>query len=189
TIFDDLKMKSMKDQPDQKSFGKKVKGLRFLSSPCWCPAAMTLGILCLGLLVTVIMLKKQSPCPQDWIWHRESCYLFSSGLFNWESSRKNCSALGAQLLKIKNMNDLNFIHQMISHSNLPFWMGLTLRMPNYSWMWEDGSPLRPHLFKLRGAFAHMYPSGTCAYIQWGDIFADNCILVAAHICQKAAYLL
>uniref|UniRef100_A0A8C2YUY3 Oxidized low-density lipoprotein receptor 1 n=1 Tax=Chinchilla lanigera TaxID=34839 RepID=A0A8C2YUY3_CHILA len=155
TIFDDLKMKSMKDQPDQKSFGKKVKG----------------------------------PCPQDWIWHRESCYLFSSGLFNWESSRKNCSALGAQLLKIKNMNDLNFIHQMISHSNLPFWMGLTLRMPNYSWMWEDGSPLRPHLFKLRGAFAHMYPSGTCAYIQWGDIFADNCILVAAHICQKAAYLL
>ncbi|KAM6162652.1 oxidized low-density lipoprotein receptor 1 [Erethizon dorsatum] len=272
--FGELKMKSGKDQPAQKSFGKKVKGtggLHFLSSPCWCPAAMMLGIVCLGLSVTIIMLKKQifqisdlleqyqanfthpenilegqflayqqaeknsqnsqrelkeiidtlyqkldeeckeqkelqqqnldlqealarkencsGPCPQDWIWHGENCYLFSSGLFNWETSRKNCSALGAQLLKINNTNDLDFIQQVISHSSLPFWMGLSLRKPEEAWIWEDGSPLRPHLFKLRGAFSHIYPSGTCAYIQWGDVFADNCILVAAHICQKAADLL
>lgn len=269
--FGDLKKKSMKDQPDKKSFGKKVKGRRFLSYPCWCPAAMTLGILCLGLLTTIIMLKKQifqisdlleqyqanfthqenalegqllayrqaendsqssqkelreiianlqqkldeghkeqkelhqlnlnlqdalarkencsGPCPQDWIWHGENCYLFSSGLFNWEASRKNCSALGAQLLKINNTSDLDFIKQVISHSNLPFWTGLSLRKPDNSWIWEDGSPLRPHLLKFRGAFSHMYPSGTCAYIQWGDVFADNCILVAARICQKAADLL
>uniref|UniRef100_A0A8D2ALY4 Oxidized low density lipoprotein receptor 1 n=1 Tax=Sciurus vulgaris TaxID=55149 RepID=A0A8D2ALY4_SCIVU len=54
--FDDLKMKPRKDQPDQKLNGEKAKGLHFLSSPWWCPAAITLGILCTGLLVTIIML-------------------------------------------------------------------------------------------------------------------------------------
>nr|XP_020024281.1 oxidized low-density lipoprotein receptor 1 [Castor canadensis] len=57
--FDDLKMKPMKDQPNHKSYGEKAKGLRFLSSLWWCPATMTLGIICLGLLVIIIMLGMQ----------------------------------------------------------------------------------------------------------------------------------
>ncbi|XP_048650893.1 oxidized low-density lipoprotein receptor 1 isoform X2 [Marmota marmota marmota] len=186
--FDDLKMKPRKDQPDQKLNGKRAKGLHFLSSRWWCPAAVTLGILCMGLLVTIIMLGMQlfqvsdllkqhqanlthqemilegqilaqqqaknasqksqeelkemietlvlkldeksrkqmelhqqnldlqealkrvenfsGPCPQDWIWHEESCYLFPSGLFNWEQSQENCLSLDAQLLKINNTDDL-----------------------------------------------------------------------------------
>uniref|UniRef100_A0A8C6MLJ9 Oxidized low density lipoprotein receptor 1 n=1 Tax=Moschus moschiferus TaxID=68415 RepID=A0A8C6MLJ9_MOSMO len=48
--------KSMKDQLDQKPNGETAKGLRFVS--CWrrYPAAVTLGVLCLGLLVTVVLL-------------------------------------------------------------------------------------------------------------------------------------
>ncbi|XP_037023798.2 oxidized low-density lipoprotein receptor 1 isoform X2 [Artibeus jamaicensis] len=57
--FDDLKSKIMKDQPDQKANGEKAKGPRLLSSWWWCPVAVTLGILCLGLLVAVIMLIMQ----------------------------------------------------------------------------------------------------------------------------------
>ncbi|KAM4839138.1 oxidized low-density lipoprotein receptor 1 [Urocitellus parryii] len=269
--FDDLKMKPRKDQPDQKLNGERAKGFHFLTSRWWCPAAVTLGILCTGLLVTVIMLGMQlfqvsdllkqyqanlthqeilwegqilaqqqeknasqksqeelkemieilalkldeksrkqmelhqqnldlqealkrvenfsGPCPQDWIWHEESCYLFPSGLFNWEKSQENCLSLGAQLLKINNTDDLNFIQQAISHSSFPFWMGLSLRKPNYTWLWEDGSPLMPHLFRLQGAVSQMYASGTCAYIQRGAVFAENCILVAYSICQKKAVLL
>uniref|UniRef100_A0A452RUN7 Oxidized low density lipoprotein receptor 1 n=1 Tax=Ursus americanus TaxID=9643 RepID=A0A452RUN7_URSAM len=56
---DDFKSKTMKDQPDQKPNGKKAKGLRLLSSRWWCPTAVTLGILCLGLLVILIMLTMQ----------------------------------------------------------------------------------------------------------------------------------
>nr|KAF6496802.1 oxidized low density lipoprotein receptor 1 [Rousettus aegyptiacus] len=57
--FDDLKSKTMKDQPDQKPNGEKAKGLPFLYSLWWCPVAVTLGILCLGLLVTIIVLIMQ----------------------------------------------------------------------------------------------------------------------------------
>ena len=44
-------------------------------------------------------------------------------------------------------------------------------------------------FRIQGAVSHMYPSGTCAYIQRGNVFAENCILTAFSICQKKANLL
>lgn len=269
--FDDLKSKTMKDQPDQKPNGEKAKGLRFLYSLWWCPVAVTLGILCLGLLVTIIVLimqvsqvsdllkqqqanlthqenilegqflaqkeeekasqelqrelkemiemlaqklneesKKQmelfhqnlnlqealkkaanfsGPCPQDWLWHEEHCYLFSSNSSNWEKSQKSCLSLDAQMLKINSPDDLEFIKQASAHSSFPFWTGLSLREPSRSWLWEDGSPLMPHVFRLQGAVSQRYPSGTCAYLQRGAVFADNCILNAFSICQKKATLL
>lgn len=128
-------------------------------------------------------------CPQDWLWHEENCYLFSSGPFNWEKSQENCLSLDAQMLIINSTEDLEFIQQASAHSNFPFWMGLSLRKPSSSWLWEDGSPLMPHLFRLQGPVSHVYPSGSCAYLQRGAVFADNCILSAFTICQKKANLL
>ncbi|XP_011838741.1 PREDICTED: oxidized low-density lipoprotein receptor 1 isoform X3 [Mandrillus leucophaeus] len=57
--FDDLKIQTMKDQPDEKSNGKKAKGLQFLYSPWWCLVAVTLAVLCLGLVVTIMVLGMQ----------------------------------------------------------------------------------------------------------------------------------
>ncbi|KAG8505211.1 Oxidized low-density lipoprotein receptor 1 [Galemys pyrenaicus] len=263
--FDDLKSKTMKDPPGQKPNGENIKG------PCprgWRAAALTLGVLCAGLLVAVVtlalrisqvseVLKRQqanithqenilegqilarqqvektsqesqrelkemietlaqkldeqsrnqtqlqqqnlqlqealkraenfsAPCPQDWLWHGESCYLFSSGPFNWEKSQENCLSLGAQLLKIDSRDDLEFAQRASAHSSFPFWLGLSLRPPRYAWTWEDGSPLKPHLFRLQGAASQMYLSGTCAYLQRGAVFADNCILSAFSVCQRRA---
>ncbi|XP_008049931.1 oxidized low-density lipoprotein receptor 1-like, partial [Carlito syrichta] len=129
------------------------------------------------------------PCPQDWFWHEENCYLFSSDPFNWEKSQKNCLSLDAQLLKINSTADLDFIQKVISHSSSAFWMGLSKRKPNNTWLWEDGSPLMPQLFRLQGAVSQKYPSGTCAYIQRGAVFGENCALVAFSVCQKKANLL
>ncbi|XP_003410731.2 oxidized low-density lipoprotein receptor 1 [Loxodonta africana] len=267
---EDLKIKTMKGQPDQKLNSGKATGPNCLSSPWWCPVTMTLGILCLGLLVAIIMqrmqlsqvsdlLKQQQanlthqeniqegqvlaqhqaeeasqesqkelqeiintliekldekskkqmelqhqilnlqealkraanfsgPCPQDWFWHEENCYLFSSSPYNWEKSQETCLSLDAHLLKINSTDDLEFIQKASAHSNFPFWMGLSFRKPKNSWFWEDGSPWRSHLFRLQGA-SKTYSSGTCAYIQRGIVYADNCILVAFSICQKKANLL
>ncbi|XP_006875534.1 PREDICTED: oxidized low-density lipoprotein receptor 1 [Chrysochloris asiatica] len=268
---DDLKIKTMKDQPDQKLNAGKARGPHFLSSPWWCPATVTLGILCLGLLVTIIiqrlqlsqvsdLLKQQQanithqenilegqmlaqqqaeeasqesqkelkdmiktladkldekskkqmelqqqnlnlqealkraanfsgPCPENWLWHGESCYLFSSSPFNWEKSQENCLSLDAYLLKINSISDLEFIQTASAHSGFPFWMGLSHRKPSNAWLWEDGSPWMSHLFRLQGAVSKTYSSGTCAYIQRGIVYADNCILAAYSICQKKANLL
>ncbi|XP_040599662.1 oxidized low-density lipoprotein receptor 1 [Mesocricetus auratus] len=344
-IFDD-KMKPVNEQPDQKLCHNKAKGLRFLFSPWWCPVAMTLVILCVGLSVTLIiqwmqllqvsdllkkyqanlthqehtlegqilaqqqaantsqkklketidtltwelnektkeqeellqqnqnlqkalqraadfsvlqvteLLKKyqanlthqehileeqilaqqqaanasqkklketidtltwelnektkeqeellqqnlnlqkalqrtanfSGPCPQNWLWHKEHCYLFSSAQSSWAKSQENCLSLDAQLLQINSIDDLSFILQATSHSTSPFWMGLHRKKKNDPWLWENGSPLRPHLFRIRGIPSQTHPSGTCVYIQGGGIFADHCILTAFSICEKQAGL-
>lgn len=129
------------------------------------------------------------PCPQDWLWHEKNCYQFSSNSFNWETSRGNCLSLDAQMLIINSTDDLEFIKQLTAHSNAPFWTGLTKRKPSSSWLWEDGSPLMPGVFRLRGALSQKNPSDTCVYIQSGTVFAENCILTAYSICQKKATLL
>uniref|UniRef100_A0A8I3WIP2 Oxidized low density lipoprotein receptor 1 n=1 Tax=Callithrix jacchus TaxID=9483 RepID=A0A8I3WIP2_CALJA len=54
--FDDLNIKTMRDHPDEKSNGRKAKGLPFLYSPWWCLVAVTLGVLCLGSVVIIIKL-------------------------------------------------------------------------------------------------------------------------------------
>ncbi|XP_021510972.1 oxidized low-density lipoprotein receptor 1 isoform X2 [Meriones unguiculatus] len=310
--FDD-KMKPANDQPDQKSFVRK--GLRLLSSPWWCPAAVTLVVLCLVLSVTLItqhtqflqvsdllkqyqenltqqdhilegqisaqqkaentsqevkrelkemidtltqklnkkakeqeelllqnqnlqealqraansseeaqrelkemidtltwklnekakeqeelLLQNQNlqealqraanssgPCPEDWIWHKENCYLFP-GPFNWARSRENCLSLDAHLMQINSTDDLNFILQATSHSSSPFWIGLHRKKPNQPWLWDNGSPLRLHFFRIRGVSFQTHPSATCAYLQQGTVFAESCGLSAFSICQKKANL-
>uniref|UniRef100_A0A8C5K7G3 Oxidized low-density lipoprotein receptor 1 n=1 Tax=Jaculus jaculus TaxID=51337 RepID=A0A8C5K7G3_JACJA len=184
---DDPKTKSTKDCPVGRSDAERAKGLAFLSSPWWFPVAMTLGVICLGLLVTIIVLETRCPCPQGWIWHGEDCYAFSSGPLDWGKSRENCLLLNAQLLKINSTDDLDFIQRAIAHSSSPFWVGLSLRKPNRSWLWEDGSPLKPRLFRLQGGSSQTH-SRTCAYLQQGVVFAENCILAAFSICQKKADL-
>ncbi|CAH7424004.1 oxidized low-density lipoprotein receptor 1 isoform X1 [Phodopus roborovskii] len=129
------------------------------------------------------------PCPQDWLWHKERCYLFSYTQSYWAKSQENCLSLDAQLLQISSIDDLNYILQATSHSTSPFWMGLHRKKKNDPWLWENGPPLRPHLFKIRGIPSQTHPSGTCVYIQNGAIFADHCILTAFSICEKRAKLL
>ncbi|XP_051010565.1 oxidized low-density lipoprotein receptor 1-like [Acomys russatus] len=128
------------------------------------------------------------PCPQDWTWHQENCYLLA-GPRNWANSQKNCLSLDAKLLHINSTDDLQFVIQATSHSTAPFWMGLHRKTANQPWLWENGSPLSLKIFKIRGVSFQMYPAGTCAYIQQGSVFAENCILTAFSICQKKANLL
>lgn len=290
--LDDFKSKTMKkNQSDQVSHEEKAKGLHFHSPWRWYTVIVTLGIMCMGLLVTIIvqviqlsqvsdLLKQQQanltrqenllegqflaqkevekssqesqrelkaiiealskkldeeskekmelkaiiealskksdeeskekmelhsqnlnlqealkkaanysgPCPQDWIWHGKSCYFFTSDSFNWEKSQENCLSLGAQMLKIVNTEDLDFIQKASAHSSFPLWIGLSRRKSSTSWSWEDGSSLMHSLFRIRGAMSQNNLSDSCVYVQRGTFFADNCILNAFSICQKSATL-
>ncbi|EDK99928.1 oxidized low density lipoprotein (lectin-like) receptor 1 [Mus musculus] len=123
------------------------------------------------------------PCPQDWLWHKENCYLFH-GPFSWEKNRQTCQSLGGQLLQINGADDLTFILQAISHTTSPFWIGLHRKKPGQPWLWENGTPLNFQFFKTRGVSLQLYSSGNCAYLQDGAVFAENCILIAFSICQK-----
>ncbi|XP_046505092.1 C-type lectin domain family 12 member A isoform X4 [Equus quagga] len=49
---------------------------------------------------------KCKPCPKQWIWHEDSCYVLLEGYKAWQKSEKICSSHNASLLKIKNKSVL-----------------------------------------------------------------------------------
>ncbi|XP_029061924.1 C-type lectin domain family 7 member A-like isoform X5 [Monodon monoceros] len=80
------------------------------ASPRWRPIAVTLGILCLVMLVITVVLCTMgvlsSSCPPNWITHQNSCYLFSTSLDSWDTSKRRCLQLGSNLLKIDSLKEL-----------------------------------------------------------------------------------
>ncbi|XP_054447413.1 C-type lectin domain family 7 member A-like isoform X4 [Pteronotus mesoamericanus] len=76
----------------------------------WRYIAVTLGILCLVILVIAVVLGTMgvvsSSCPPNWLAHENSCYLFSTTLATWDSSKRKCSQLGSYLLKIDSSEEL-----------------------------------------------------------------------------------
>ncbi|XP_037023778.2 C-type lectin domain family 7 member A isoform X4 [Artibeus jamaicensis] len=80
------------------------------ASPPWRFIAVTLGILCLVILVLAVVLGTMggvsSPCPATWVAHENSCYLFSTTLYSWNGSQRQCSQLGSHLLKADSSEEL-----------------------------------------------------------------------------------
>ncbi|XP_044770863.1 C-type lectin domain family 7 member A isoform X6 [Neomonachus schauinslandi] len=80
------------------------------TSPHWRPIAVTLGILCLLILVIAVILGTMgafsSSCPPNWIIHKNNCYLFSTSLASWNRSKRQCSQLHSNLLKIDSAEEL-----------------------------------------------------------------------------------
>ncbi|XP_033079324.1 C-type lectin domain family 7 member A isoform X9 [Trachypithecus francoisi] len=80
------------------------------ASPPWRLIAVILGILCLVILVIAVVLGTMgllsSPCPPNWIIYEKSCYLFSLSLNSWDGSKRQCSQVGSNLIKIDSSKEL-----------------------------------------------------------------------------------
>ncbi|XP_066120151.1 C-type lectin domain family 7 member A isoform X4 [Saccopteryx bilineata] len=80
------------------------------ASPSWRSIAVTLGILCFIILAITVVLGTlgvlSGSCPHSWIKHENSCYLLSTSLSSWNGSKKQCSQLGSNLLKIDSSKEL-----------------------------------------------------------------------------------
>ena len=62
-----------------------------------------------------------SSCPPNWITHKNNCYLFSTSLASWNRSKRHCSQLHSNLLKIDTAEELvsvsfsyNYLWSMLS---------------------------------------------------------------------------
>ncbi|XP_006774869.2 PREDICTED: oxidized low-density lipoprotein receptor 1 isoform X2 [Myotis davidii] len=151
-MFDDFKSKTMKDQPDQRTNGGKAKGLRCLSSQKWCPVAVTLGILCLGLLVTIIMLAVQLSQVSDLLKQQQENLTYQENILEGQSSAQKQEEKTFRELQreLKEMNenltqelDKKSKQQMeLHHQNLNLQEALK-KAANFSgpcpqdWLWHE----------------------------------------------------
>ncbi|XP_030882638.1 C-type lectin domain family 7 member A isoform X3 [Leptonychotes weddellii] len=159
------------------------------TSPHWRPIAVTLGILCLLILVIAVILGSMgafsSSCPPNWIIHKNNCYLFSTSLASWNRSKRQCSQLHSNLLKIDSAEELEFIvRQMSSQPDNSFWIGLSRHQTEGSWLWEDGSMFSSNLFQIRSTETQENSSQSCVWIHLSIIYDQLCSVPSYSICEK-----
>uniref|UniRef100_A0A2K5DJ85 C-type lectin domain family 7 member A n=1 Tax=Aotus nancymaae TaxID=37293 RepID=A0A2K5DJ85_AOTNA len=148
-----------------------------------------LGILCLVILVTAVVLVPRvnlsSPCPPNWIIYEKSCYLFSTSLNSWDGSKRQCSQLDSNLLKIDSSKELRFIlKQVSSQPDNSFWIGLSRTQTDGPWLWEDGSTFSSNLFQIRTTATQENSSPNCVWIHISIIYDQLCSVPSYSICEK-----
>ncbi|XP_074050683.1 NKG2-D type II integral membrane protein isoform X1 [Macrotis lagotis] len=116
------------------------------------------------------------PCPKNWIYYKNICYLFSNESKSWNESQVSCRYHNSSLLKIYSKEDQDFLSLVKSYH----WMGLVESTPNGSWMWEDGSPLSPDLLSVisvQKGHCAVYGSNFKGYI-------EKCSNTNTYICMQ-----
>uniref|UniRef100_UPI002953A294 C-type lectin domain family 7 member A-like n=1 Tax=Panthera onca TaxID=9690 RepID=UPI002953A294 len=124
-------------------------------------------------------------CPPNWIIHENNCYLFRTSLASWNSSKKQCSQLHSNLLKIDSEKELEFImKQASSQPDNSFWIGLSRHHTEGPWLWEDGSRFSSDLFQIRSTEIQENSSHDCVWIHLSIIYDQLCSLPSYSICEK-----
>ena len=78
-------------------------------------------------------------CNDGWTFFSNNCYLFaSSPRLNWQDAKAECSNQGAQLVKIENSVENDFIKK---NCNEDTWIGL-YRNSEENFVWLDGTEPR-----------------------------------------------
>ncbi|XP_064233716.1 C-type lectin domain family 7 member A isoform X1 [Aotus nancymaae] len=126
-----------------------------------------------------------SPCPPNWIIYEKSCYLFSTSLNSWDGSKRQCSQLDSNLLKIDSSKELRFIlKQVSSQPDNSFWIGLSRTQTDGPWLWEDGSTFSSNLFQIRTTATQEHSSPNCVWIHISIIYDQFCSVPSYSICEK-----
>ncbi|XP_039078241.1 C-type lectin domain family 7 member A isoform X2 [Hyaena hyaena] len=158
------------------------------TSPCWRPVAVTLGILCLVILVIAVVLGTMvfsTSCPPNWVTHENNCYLFRTSLASWNRSKNQCSQLHSNLLKIDSEKELEFIvRQVSSQPDNAFWIGLSRPQTEGPWLWEDSSIFSYTLFQIRSTETQENSPHNCVWIHLSIIYDQLCSLPSYSICEK-----
>ena len=77
-------------------------------------------------------------CKDGWTCFRNNCYLFASEATSWEFAQAQCSIQGADLVKIHNSDENDFITK---HWQVDTWIGLH-KNDEETFVWTDGTEPR-----------------------------------------------
>uniref|UniRef100_A0A3B3WCM1 C-type lectin domain-containing protein n=1 Tax=Poecilia mexicana TaxID=48701 RepID=A0A3B3WCM1_9TELE len=88
-------------------------------------------------------------CEAGWEPHGGNCYYFSTSKSSWTDSRRSCTDLGSDLVKIDSREEQMFleirVRDLMENDGENFWIGLTDSKEEGKWLWVDGSPLNKSL--------------------------------------------
>ncbi|XP_078695572.1 perlucin-like protein [Branchiostoma floridae x Branchiostoma belcheri] len=127
-------------------------------------------------------------CPGGYVQFLDRCYKSYGDKKNFTDAKSACQAAGGHLAmpKDKPTNDF-LLKQAPLQSGLTIWLGLTDKVTEGTWVWEDGTPLGSWNNWGQGQPAHSYPDLDCAQMapmmQW---FSNFCSFQAYYMCELSA---
>ncbi|XP_040091055.1 C-type lectin domain family 12 member A isoform X3 [Oryx dammah] len=126
---------------------------------------------------------KCKPCPEEWLWHDDNCYLPLSRYQQqktWQKSDKICSHYNASLLTIKSKSVLEFIKSLQLYH---YWLGLSPRKDSTAYRNLDTIiPLDWFTRNTSVISDKMY----CGYIYYATFSYTKCTDTKNIICEKLA---
>ncbi|XP_066217294.1 C-type lectin domain family 12 member A [Saccopteryx leptura] len=126
---------------------------------------------------------KCKPCPKEWIWHGDSCYITFNNYSTWQMSHMTCSVHNASLLKIKNKSVLEFVKFQSFNS---FWLGLspTPTKINQRYKKLDETIISSDWFT--GNTNDLNDKMYCAYVIDDYLYYNPCTYTKHTVCEKLA---
>ncbi|CAN0290259.1 unnamed protein product [Rangifer tarandus platyrhynchus] len=123
---------------------------------------------------------KCKPCPEEWLWHDDSCYLLQNVARTWQKSDEICSDYNASLLMIKSKSVVEFIKSLRLYNH---WLGLSPRKDNtkygnldtiipLDWFTRNTSVINDKMY--------------CGIIQYGYFSYTKCTDIKNIVCEKLA---
>ncbi|XP_071094990.1 perlucin-like [Haliotis cracherodii] len=95
----------------------------------------THGVLILSALGFCLFLRVQGlQCPQSFLLHGKSCYMFSTTTGSYEAARSKCKLLGSDLAKITSKEEHDFIRNTAKAGF--YFVGATDLRLGGKWAWE-----------------------------------------------------
>ena len=87
-------------------------------------------------------------CPKDWSLNNDKCYQWFTSPHmrrNWDSGRMYCESIGANIIKIENQEEQNYIssfnHELAVSGVSTYWVGASNIDHRDYYSWTDGSSL------------------------------------------------
>ncbi|XP_006877426.1 PREDICTED: killer cell lectin-like receptor 7-like [Chrysochloris asiatica] len=152
----------------------------------WRLIAVTLGILCLLLLLTVAALGTTSKFDEEkWSCCGVTCYYFTTESETWNRCVQTCQRSKSSLLKINDEDELVFI-QSQAYKNI-YWIGLSYNVIIKEWKWinRDTSPG----LNLKITNLHSEIGERCAFLTSTRLTNTECSKVYNCICEKTVNFL
>ncbi|XP_032544324.1 killer cell lectin-like receptor subfamily B member 1F [Chiroxiphia lanceolata] len=124
-------------------------------------------------------------CPKQWEKHGRKCYFFSPNTQkDLNASRKQCTAMGSDLVIIDNEEELHYLTEQSRHNY--YLLGLIYSEREQKWKWINNVEHDPALFNISG------PHGDylCTVIGFREVHTAPCkgVKSTQNMCEKAATL-